>query len=173
MSEINYVEGDATEPYDRHPGKPIIIAHVCNDVGGWGRGFVMALSAKDKRPEKAYRTHVTGDSSSLKLGDTIMTLFDPTGEEGEDVNDVFVANMIAQRGFATVTNNVPLDYKALRTCLDEVGQEAAKMEASVHMPRIGCGLAGGDWAKVEEIILETLVDIYKLDVYVYDLPKAS
>jgi hypothetical protein len=42
---------------------------------------------------------------------------------------------------------------------------------SIHMPRIGCGLGGGDWSVVEEAILATLVDIYGLSVTVYDLPQ--
>ena len=33
----------------------MIIAHVCNDVGGWGSGFVVARSAKWSKPEAAYR----------------------------------------------------------------------------------------------------------------------
>jgi hypothetical protein len=33
------------------------------------------------------------------------------------------------------------------------------------MPRIGCGLAGGEWSKVEEIINRVMPDV---DVYVYD-----
>lgn len=27
----------------------------CNDIGGWGKGFVTALSKKWKEPERAYR----------------------------------------------------------------------------------------------------------------------
>ncbi|GGJ45802.1 hypothetical protein GCM10010121_066360 [Streptomyces brasiliensis] len=43
MSEIKYVRGDATVP----SGKGVkAIAHVCNDVGGWGKGFVLALSRR-------------------------------------------------------------------------------------------------------------------------------
>lgn len=34
------------------------------------------------------------------------------------------------------------------------------------MPRIGCGLAGGTWARVEEVISKTLEGI---PVTVYDL----
>src|ERR1700719_3262144 len=49
---INYVEGDATLPIGN--GRKVI-AHVCNDGGAWGAGFVMALSARDGGPEKAYR----------------------------------------------------------------------------------------------------------------------
>jgi hypothetical protein len=36
------------------------------------------------------------------------------------------------------------------------------------MPRIGCGLAGGDWNKIEAIINETLGE-KGLDVTVYDI----
>ena len=37
------------------------------------------------------------------------------------------------------------------------------------MPRIGCGLAGGDWKTIENIIQRTFIDIADVDVYVYDL----
>lgn len=32
-----------------------VITHICNDIGGWGKGFVLALSKKWKMPEEAYR----------------------------------------------------------------------------------------------------------------------
>ncbi|MFJ9320094.1 macro domain-containing protein [Streptomyces globisporus] len=38
MSEITDVRGDATAPQ----GKGVkLILHVCNDLGGWGKGFVL------------------------------------------------------------------------------------------------------------------------------------
>ena len=52
-------------------------------------------------------------------------------------------------------------------CLEAVSQEAAARNASVHMPRIGCGLAGGKWEKIEPIIEAELVT-KGVDVYVYD-----
>jgi O-acetyl-ADP-ribose deacetylase (regulator of RNase III) len=41
--------------------------------------------------------------------------------------------------------------------------------ATVHMPRIGCGLAGGDWERVETIIQNTL-GVAEVPAVVYDLP---
>lgn len=38
MNAIHYVKGDATCPMT--PGTKII-AHICNDRGGWGKGFVL------------------------------------------------------------------------------------------------------------------------------------
>jgi O-acetyl-ADP-ribose deacetylase (regulator of RNase III) len=157
---INYVIGDATEPVGDGPK---LVAHICNDQGGWGRGFVMALSGKDEQPERLYRKMAV--ERPLELGSVQMCLFGPQA----DGSPVFVANMVAQHGYMSLANPVPLDYKALRECLDVVGQEAADIGASVHMPRIGCGLGGGSWDTVEEAILAILVDVYKVDVTVYDL----
>ncbi len=43
MSAIRYIKGDATQP---QAGGNKVIAHVCNDLGGWGKGFVMAISKR-------------------------------------------------------------------------------------------------------------------------------
>jgi O-acetyl-ADP-ribose deacetylase (regulator of RNase III) len=48
-----------------------------------------------------------------------------------------------------------------------VAIKAAELDASVHMPRIGCGLAGGDWSRVEPLILRRLVE-RGVAVTVYD-----
>jgi len=41
--------------------------------------------------------------------------------------------------------------------------------ASVHMPRIGAGQGGGDWAIDEDLIRSTLVE-NGVSVTIYDLP---
>jgi hypothetical protein len=48
-----------------------------------------------------------------------------------------------------------------------VAEKARELNASVHMPRIGCGLAGGKWEKIEPIIQKHLCD-GGIDVTVYD-----
>jgi O-acetyl-ADP-ribose deacetylase (regulator of RNase III) len=50
---VTYVIGDATAPGGPGPG---VIAHVCNDSGGWGKGFVLAVSRRWPEPEAAYRS---------------------------------------------------------------------------------------------------------------------
>ena len=52
MAKVNYITGDATNPQTN--GKKIIV-HVCNDIGGWGKGFVMAISKRWREPEHQYR----------------------------------------------------------------------------------------------------------------------
>mgnify|MGYP001563936301 FL=1 len=163
MSQITYVTGDATRPLGT--GRRLI-AHVCNDVGGWGAGFVVSLSSRSKLAEKAYRKWAyegtDNEGHPFELGQVQFATYKP---------DIVVANMIAQQGIRTDSEgNPPLRYAALRICLDKVGARAVRQGASVHMPRIGCGLAGGDWEKVEECVLGALVDAYGVSVTVYDRP---
>jgi O-acetyl-ADP-ribose deacetylase (regulator of RNase III) len=145
---INYVKGDATRPEGK--GKKII-THICNDIGAWGAGFVLAVSKRWEEPEIAYR--------SLKqyiLGHVQFVFVD---------EDIIVANMIAQRDTNWFAGNPPIRYDALRRALKEVNKKATILDASIHMPRIGCGLAGGQWEEIEKLIQQEVT----VEVTVYDL----
>ena len=49
---IHYIKGDASYPI----GDEIkIIAHVCNDIGAWGKGFVLAISRRWDKPKIEYQ----------------------------------------------------------------------------------------------------------------------
>jgi O-acetyl-ADP-ribose deacetylase (regulator of RNase III) len=61
MTDIAYIKGDATCPQARGPK---VIAHVCNDRGRWGKGFVLAVSARWPEPERAYRDWHRGRGGS-------------------------------------------------------------------------------------------------------------
>jgi O-acetyl-ADP-ribose deacetylase (regulator of RNase III) len=60
--------------------------------------------------------------------------------------------------------NPPIRYEAVLEGLQKVGAKA--QNASVHMPRIGCGLAGGTWDQIEPLIIATLISV--ISVWVYD-----
>ena len=104
---IHYLKADATAPQTEGN---IIITHICNDIGAWGKGFVLALSKRWKTPEK----------------------------------------------------------QAVKKALQQVANFALENNAKVQMPRIGCGLAGGTWDKIEAIINETLLE-KNIEVFVCDL----
>ncbi|MGR3868396.1 macro domain-containing protein [Streptomyces graminifolii] len=156
MGEINYVRGDATVPSVKGVK---VIAHVCNDIGGWGKGFVLALSRRWPEPEKAYRAWHRGRAANdFGLGAVQLVQVE---------RQVWVANMIGQRGIRTGSKGVPVRYDAIDTALTHLAERAAGLDASVHMPRIGCGLAGGKWSRVEPLIFERLVE-RGIAVSVYD-----
>ena len=79
----------------------------------------------------------------------------------------WVANLIGQRSLGHEHGVPPIRYDAVREGLNKVATEATKLHASIHMPRIGCGLAGGRWDIIKALIDDTLCG---LSVTVYDLP---
>lgn len=81
--------------------------------------------------------------------------------------DLWVANLIGQHGLRSDRNPVPIRYESVRAGLARVAAFAREHGASVHMPRIGAGLAGGRWDQIEAIIQEELAD-RGIGVTVYD-----
>ncbi|MCQ4213905.1 macro domain-containing protein [Streptomyces longispororuber] len=156
MSEITYVRGDATVPSGKGPR---LVVHVCNDIGGWGKGFVLALSRRWPEPEKAYRRwHRERATNDFRLGAVQFVQVE---------SYLWVANLVGQRGIRTGSKGVPVRYEAIAEGLTAVAAKAAELGASVHMPRIGCGLAGGKWPRVEPLIAERVV-ARGIPVTVYD-----
>ncbi len=137
--------GDATRPGGSGNR---IVCHVCNDIGTWGAGFVVALSRRWPEPEEAYREwHASGSHPPLALGEVQFVQVE---------EDVWVANMVAQRGTRPSDGTSPIRYDALERCLRTAARRAGELDASLHMPRIGAGLAGGDWGRIRTIIAEAI-----------------
>lgn len=160
MPEIRYIEGDATAP---DTDDNAIIVHVCNDVGGWGRGFVVALSKRWPEPEARYRAWHRGEEREpFELGAVQLV-------QVEDHR--WVANLIGQRGTRPSEGTPPVRYDAIRAGLARVRDHALALQASVFMPRIGCGLAGGTWEHIEPLIEDELTT-HGISVTVVDLPSS-
>lgn len=159
MEIINYVKGDATAPAGE--GNKII-AHVCNDIGNWGRGFVLALSKRWAQPEREFRKwYRSGENFSL--GEVIFVQVE---------EHIWVANMVGQHDIKRKGDKAdklpPVRYEAIEKALSKLAVFATGKKASVHMPRIGVGLAGGTWDKIEPIIIQELT-AKGIPVTVYDL----
>ncbi|MGL4667969.1 MAG: macro domain-containing protein [Saezia sp.] len=157
MKGIHYLQGDATLP----EGAGVkIVAHICNDVGGWGKGFVLALSKRWLEPEQMYRNwYRDRQQNDFALGSVQLVQVESA---------LWVCNMISQHGIGVDMKGVPpIRYEALEACLKKLQKQAQKLDANVHMPRIGCGLAGGRWERIEPLITQCLVR-HGIDVYVYD-----
>ncbi len=154
--EIKYLKGDATQPIGN--GNKVIV-HVCNDIGAWGRGFVVAVSRRWKEPEKKFRAWAQS-GEKFELGEVQFVQVEPT---------IWVANLIGQHDIKRKGNNdvTPVRYGAIRQGLNKVSTFAKEVNATVHMPRIGCGLSGGTWDQIEPMILNELIE-QRIETYVYD-----
>src|SRR3954468_4654438 len=112
---MRYLQGDATLP--QGVGAKLII-HVVNDRGGWGKGFVLALAARYPAAEAAYRRwsrQPTKDDPPFALGAVQFVDFAP---------HLGVHIILAQHGYRSSTNPVPLDYVALSHGLATVAEFA-------------------------------------------------
>lgn len=170
--KITYINGDAAYPNTEEPNIIHFIAHVCNNRGAWGAGFVLAVSKRWPAAEHSYRSVHKNSYEGLVLGRNV-TVF--VGD------NTFVVNMVAQDGFPCKENSFKaISYKALSSCLENLRcyiddkLTDTGFYAHVHMPRIGCGIGGGDWEQVSAIIERELVEptseITKVCVYNYSHP---
>ena len=155
---ITYVNGDATKPVRLKEDSDVFICHITNNLGGWGAGFTGALSARWPEPEMVYRNSWDDGRVALGVIDIVRT---------EEL--ISVVNMCAQNGYRSASNPVAVDYDYLGECfatLDKFVSEQ-KGNCELHMPRIGCGLAGGKWDKVLEVMEQS---VPKVPIVVYDFP---
>jgi len=152
MIPITYLSGDATAPAGDGPR---VIVHICNDVGAWGAGFVLAISKRWPEPERQYRSW--SKRGDFGLGQVQFVTVAP---------DLWIANLVGQTGIG-FQHGAPIRYDAVRMGLGKVADFVLGCRGSVHMPRIGCGLAGGKWAVIEKIVSETLC-ARDIAVTVYD-----
>lgn len=147
-------------------GSSVIIPHVCNNVNLFGSGFAAAVA--DRFPEVKENFYMLGNKA--KLGNV---QFITTKNNKQHRQSLVFANMIAQNRTINKTDNPrPLNYESLVSCMinvrgfarDLLNKEHDKVE--IHCPRFGCGLAGGNWLFISELIKDIWGD---LDVFVYVL----
>jgi O-acetyl-ADP-ribose deacetylase (regulator of RNase III) len=166
---LKYMTGDATVP---ESGGHRLIIQINNDLGVIGAGFSGALNRRWPKVGEEYKRWARSQQNFK--GGEIQTV--------AVQSDTTVVNMIAQHGILSKTpdgalamtgpNDPPIRYEQLEKCLEKVAALAKFNGSSVHAPRIGAGLAGGDWAKIEAIIIDKLVN-KGINVTIYDLPNAS
>lgn len=138
----------------------VVVAHVCNDIGKWGAGFVLAVNKFSLLPKKNYLKwfndkEINGVEFSRGNVDFVQCN-----------KNVVVANMIAMNGIAGFGNPYPLDYDSLEKCLQVLNNYAK--EKRIIMPKIGSGLARGNWNKIYNILKNVFCEREK-DVEVWIL----
>ncbi|MGC2657895.1 MAG: ImmA/IrrE family metallo-endopeptidase [Bryobacteraceae bacterium] len=153
---MTHIVGDAVDPETTGPR---IVAFMVNDATAtWGGGFAKQVAVRHSEAQITYRRMVEEDRSHLALGSVALL-------QAEDA--LYYAPIVAQHGFGK-SNEPRIQYAALERALKRLGIRAAELGATVHMPRIGAGAAGGNWDIIREMIREYVGPFAQ--VYVYDLP---
>ena len=150
-------------------GSSIVIPHVCNNIDLFGAGFADAVATK--YPEVKANYHLLGQSFLRNnLGHV---QFIEVANNKKYGHKLIIANMIAQNGVKRKNNIRPLNYIALAKAMLSVSLYVKGMTAAnkdyeskwtIHCPKFGSGLAGGNWSFISEMIADAWRDI---PVYVY------
>lgn len=163
MAELKYIQGDLFSHLKDE--KLTIIPHVCNDVGGWGAGFVLSLSKFSKKPERFYREYFSANRPGPRnLGNIQMVNI---------TNNIKVANMISQHGYKKENNKKPLKYWALVDCMKKINRYLQShsidfSDVTIKAPKFGSALAGGRWEIVEALIIDIWLD-YEINIEIYTI----
>jgi O-acetyl-ADP-ribose deacetylase (regulator of RNase III) len=145
---VVYKTGDVLDSQE------LVIAHGVNCSGGFGSGFAKAVLTRYPQVRDAYHRRFNG--VGWQLGEVqVVSVGDDTGRE--------IANCATQQRYGKPAEGPYVSYPAIR----QVVQNLVKLyPTGFAMPKIGAGLAGGNWDIISEIINEesgtTEVRVYVL-----------
>lgn len=119
------------------------IVHGCNAQGVMGGG--VAAQVRFHYPD-VYSAYI---ASGHKLGTLSYQQYD----------ELVVVNAVTQEYYGR-DNRLYTSYDAVRNCFKDLAALAETLDVPkiVNFPLIGCGLGGGDWRVVQQIIEEELGD---------------
>lgn len=153
---ITYKKGDVVKA--ALEGEINVLIHQCNCFNNMGKGIAPQIAKVFPHAWQMDQNTVKGDKS--KLGSYTVSHAN---------KKCSVVNLYGQYGWWKKSDgSINTDYTALERGLQLLGDVLRKHKpgAVIGLPRIGCGLGGGDWSIVENIIERCL---HSLDVNVYDL----
>lgn len=147
-------------------GYSVIVPHVCNNINLFGAGFAAAVTNHYPIVKENY--HLLGNHFlKNNLG---YTQFVEVAKDKSYGHKLIFANMIAQSGIISKTNERPLNYLALCKSMVSVTNYIknnfdSENPVQIHAPRFGCGLAGGDWNFIQNLIQDIWSNI-PITIYV-------
>jgi O-acetyl-ADP-ribose deacetylase (regulator of RNase III) len=144
--KIEYRKGDLLETDCQH------IIHGCNSHGVMGSGVAKVI--RDKYPQAFIDYNDVYNNRGLELGEIHVSV-QPCGK--------VIHNAITQKDFGRDASKVYVSYWAIANCFRYIDTWGVK---EIALPKIGAGLANGDWDVISAIIENTLT---KTNPIVYEL----
>lgn len=154
MESVTLIQGNILTADEKY------IAHGCNCVGAFGAGLAGQIARMYPQAREAYLKKYREEG--WKLGEIQLVKI----EGGPTI--INCATQYNYKGYGLLA-----DYGAIRTCLQKIKSVTNNADPAdryfpekieIALPKIGCGLARGEWAVVEKIILEELGDCARVYV---------
>jgi O-acetyl-ADP-ribose deacetylase (regulator of RNase III) len=132
-----------------------IFVHGVNTRGAFGSGVAGIIANLYPWARESYM--IKYKTEGWKLGNVQIV----SQNEGR-----YIANCATQDDYG-YENVCHASYPAIRECLTKVKEFAQSKGYTVAMPKIGAGLAGGDWTIIKAIIEDVFTD-YDATVFYLD-----
>jgi len=152
---IKYVKGDVFQ------SGADIIAHGVNSRGAFGSGVAGVIARNHPHARDRYLDKF--QKEGWELGEV---QFVSCAERINSTEYIWIANCNTQDDYG-YQGACLADYPAIRQCMIKVRRFAVDNGFTIAMPKIGCGLAGGNWETVKAIMEEVFKD-YEATVYHLD-----
>jgi len=134
-----------------------VIAHGVNCRGAFAAGVAGQIAKRFPEVKRAYLCKYHSDG--WLPGDCqFVTTW----------NGKIIVNMATQVSYGCPADGVYVKYDAVKQCFDYTLDYCLGNGQGLAIPRIGSGLAGGDWGRIEAIIRDLLME-RDVDVSVYTL----
>lgn len=152
MAQLKYIKGDLFTTDCN------VIAHGCNTRGAFNSGVAGQIRRLYPKVREAYLEKY--ELYGWELG---QIQFVPINK---DVNPLWIVNMSTQDTYGKT--GVHVNYDAVRQCFKSLFRHCEYNDHRIAIPKIGAGLAGGDWGRIEKILLDLLFGT-KIELSVYTL----
>lgn len=145
---ITYIKGNLLDPKWEFN----VIVHGANCFHTMSSGIAYQIAKK--YPEALEADKLTKHGDREKLGSISVAA---TGKDSSD--SPLVVNAYTQFTFGREEGMTYVSYEAIKSSMEEIYNLFGKgSEYKIGMPKIGSGLGGGDWAKIEKIINDVFSD---------------
>lgn len=154
--EHKEIKGNLLDMFDN--GDFDMIAHGCNCFSSMPAGIAKQIA--DRYPEVKKEDLEDPRLPIVRLGDFTFSRV----EEDKIVFNLYTQYKLGRN----------LDYEALTLCFRKLNMAMSMLDkeeqekVSLGLPKIGCGIAGGNWERVRKIIQTELTNFKQVTVVIYD-----
>lgn len=154
---LKYINGDATTFPEG------ILIHQVNSQGKMYSGIAKSIREKFPTAYDKYINQYKIQSNKLYLGQVIPAIIDDSRSIG---------NLVSQDSYG-YNGDQYTSYAAIEVCLLNLVKKydagmLGEVKPIIHSPLIGCGLGGGDWDIVSQIILKTIPEKFEINIWKFD-----
>lgn len=133
-----------------------LILHGCNTKGVMGAGIAKQIAAKYPIVYSRYAGYC--DVWDNILGECLFVNISP---------ELTIGNLFTQDSYGRDPNIRYVSYDAVDNCFKKI-HSIYNENTPIHFPKIGAGLANGDWNVIQSIIEHRLKDFTNLNLWIYE-----